>query len=64
MGQLVLLSPFMLTLGNITWFSFVPDVELSRTINITQIVALVVCVAFYLIPMDSILDACCGIPDD
>ena len=26
MGQLILLSPFMLTLGNITWFGFISDV--------------------------------------
>ena len=64
MGQLVLLSPFMLTLGNLTWFVFVSDVEMSKFNFLTQLISLGVCVAFYLIPMDSILDACCGIPDD
>ena len=64
MGQLVLLSPFMLTLGNLTWFVFISDVELTNFIRITQLVSLGVCVVFYLIPMDSILDSCCGIPDD
>ena len=64
MGQLVLFSPFMLVVGNLTWFVWINDQPLSNFIRITQLVSLGVCAAFYLIPMDSILDACCGIPDD
>ena len=41
MGQLVLFSPFMLVVGNLTWFVWINDQPLSNFIRITQLVSLV-----------------------
>ena len=66
MGQLILFSPFVLTLGNITWYQLVPDdsIEMTTGIKIAQFVAIGVSALFFLLPLDSILDAICAIPDD
>lgn len=57
MGQLIFFSPFVLSIGNLTWYHFVPDdsINFSSTIKISRICSLVVSAVFYLLPLDSIL---------
>ena len=66
MGQLIFLSPFVLAIGNLTWYHLVikETIDFSKLIYISRITALGVSVLFFLLPIDSIVGAVCAVPDD
>jgi hypothetical protein len=66
MGQLVFFSPFVLAIGNLTWYNFInhQTIDFTNMVHISRIAALGVSLLFFLLPVDSIVEAVCSLPDD